>query len=187
MKGSSIGLRAVIVVMMLGARGVGLDAQPSGATEYEVKAAYLYNFGRFIQWPEDIPADQPFEICVVGRDPFGPMLDATLKGASISGRPTAVRRLSKAGEAGGCRIAFVSVSEAGRLKETLTALEGSGVLTVSDIPEFAQRGGAIQFVLAGNKVRFEINLMTAQNAGLVLSSDLLKVAIAIRKTVKAGG
>jgi hypothetical protein len=172
--------------MVVGAMGVrSALAQSPRATEYQVKAAYLYNFGRFVEWPTTA-ADEPFAICVLGRDPFGQILDTTLTGLSIDGKAVVARRIGKAQDGGSCRIVFISVSEASQLKQVLAVFEGRGVLTVSDIPEFAQRGGAIQFVLDGNKVRFEINLAIAQNAGLVLSSDLLKVAVAIRKSVKAG-
>jgi hypothetical protein len=81
-----------------------------------------------------------------------------------------------------CRVLYISASEDGRLKEILAGLDKSGVLTVSDIPQFSQRGGMIQFVLVGNKLRFEVNLTNAQTAGLTLSSDLLKVAVAVRKS-----
>jgi len=91
------------------------------------------------------------------------------------------RRLATPQEAGTCRIVFISVSKIRQLKETPAALERSSELTVSDIPQFAQRGSAIQFVLAENRVRFEINLTIAQSAGLELSSDLLEVAIAVCK------
>jgi hypothetical protein len=165
----------------------GLHAQPPRPTEYQVKAAYLYNFSQFIEWPANASAEDAFAICVLGQDPFGPILDAALAGLSIDGKSVVTRRLAKPQEGTGCRILFISSSEEQRLKETLTALGKNSVLTVSDIPQFAQRGGVIQFVLAGNRVRFEINLTIAQHAGLILSSDLLKVAVAVRKDVRPGG
>ena len=180
-------IRAAIVAGLLTSLAIGETAAQAPATsEYQVKAAYLYNFGRFVQWPAPGAAGEPFTICVLGDDPFGPILDKTLDGAAIGGSAVVARRIGGPGEAGSCHILFISTSEAPQLGETLTRLEKTSVLTVSDLPDFVQRGGVIQFVHAGNRVRFEINLTRAQNAGLVLSSDLLKVAVAVRKTSRSG-
>jgi len=165
-----------------------LRAQQPKASEYQVKATYLYNFGRFVQWPPTSVAAQgdSFPICVIGQDPFGPALDAILAGEAIDGRSVVARRVTKSQEAAYCRVLYISSSEEGRLKELLVGLDKAGVLTVSDIPQFSQRGGMIQFVLTGNKIRFEVNLTNAQTAGLTLSSDLLKVAVAVRKSPQPG-
>lgn len=165
-----------------------LNAQQAKASEYEVKATYLYNFGRFVQWPQEAVAAKgdSFSICVFGQDPFGAVLDTTLSGESINGKAVVAKRVSKPQDALDCRILYISVSEESRLKEILAGLDKSGVLTVSDIPQFSQRGGMIQFVVVGNKIRFEVNLTSAQDAGLTLSSDLLKVAVAVRKSPQPG-
>src|SRR6266850_6998591 len=165
-----------------------LNAQQSKPTEYQVKAAYLYNFGRFVKWPPGLAAGKgdSFPVCVLGRDPFGPILDSTLGGETLDDKPVALRRISKPQEAGECRILFISSTEEKRLKEILVALDESGVLTVSDMPGFTRRGGMIQFVLEGDKVRFEINLASAESARLVLSSELLKVAAAVRRSPRSG-
>jgi hypothetical protein len=158
------------------------------ASEFEVKATYLFNFGRFVQWsPGALSAKgDSFSICVFGQDPFGAVLDTILSGESISGKAVVAKRVSKPQESMDCRVLYISVSEESRLKEILAGLDKAGVLTVSDIPQFSQRGGMIQFVLVGNKIRFEVNLTSAQNAGLTLSSDLLKVAVAVRKSPQPG-
>jgi YfiR/HmsC-like len=165
-----------------------IRAQQSKLPEYEVKAAYLYNFGKFVEWPATANAgkDNSFTICVLGQDPFGPALDAALAGQSIDGKNVVARRLSKAQEAVNCRIVFISSSEESRLKDVLEALDKAAVLTVSDIPQFSTRGGAIQFVLDGKKIRFEVNLSNAAEAGLTLSSELLKVATTVRKNSPSG-
>jgi hypothetical protein len=163
-------------------------AQQAKPGEYQVKAAYLYNFSRFIEWPP-LPAadkDEPFAICVLGKDPFGSVLDATLSGEGIAGQRLVARHLSKPQDALACRILFVGASEEDHLKEILTVLGKSSVLTVSDIPRFSERGGMIEFVLKGDKVRFEVNVSNALDAGLRVSSDLLKVAIAVRKNAQSG-
>jgi hypothetical protein len=160
-----------------------LVAQNSRPTDYDVKAAYLYNFGRFIEWPETVAATQggPFTVCVLGQDPFGPRLDATLAGETIGGKTIVAKRISNADESGNCRILFLSLTDESRLNKIIADLDKKAVLTVSDAPQFVTRGGMIQFVLEGKKVRFEVNLTATQHAGLTLSSELLKVATAVRK------
>jgi hypothetical protein len=163
----------------------GAQQSPS---EYEVKAAYLFNFGRFIEWSDkSMPAKEgAFEICVLGQDPFGATLDTTLAGTSLKGKSVAAKRILKSQDINSCRILFISSSEDGRLKEILDTLQNSNVLTVSDIPGFSQRGGMIQFVVQGSKVRFEINLGSAEEAGLSVSSELLKVATNVRRNPHPG-
>lgn len=179
-------LAATISAVMWAAGGVpdAASAPTSKPTEYQVKAAYLYNFGKFIRWPAATGKNNSFAICVVGRDPFGPTLDATLAGETIDGRKVIPLRLARAQDALECRILFISESESGRLNETLAALGKAGVLTVSDMPQFTQRGGMIQFVLEGDRVRFEVNLSAAQRVGLSPSSELLKVATTVRTAPK---
>jgi YfiR/HmsC-like len=157
-------------------------------TEYQVKAVYLFNFSRFVGWPPQAPSTPPdsFPICVLGKDPFGPALDAALAGENISGKSVVARRVAQPQDAAACRVVYISTSEEGRLKDVLAALDKTGVLTVSDIPRFSQRGGMIQFVLQGDRVRFEVNLTSATEAGLTLSSDLLKVAAAVRRIASPG-
>ena len=164
------------------------QAQQPIASEFRVKAAYLYNFGKFVEWPENnVPEqDQSFKICVLGTDPFGPTLDAALASGSIGGKSVAAKRISKPQDVDSCRILFISSSEEGHLKEVLTALDKASVLTVSDIPRFSQRGGMIGFILDGNRVRFDVNLASAQSARLTLSSELLKVATNVRKDPDRG-
>jgi hypothetical protein len=166
-----------------------LFAQQPKPSEYQVKATYLYNFGRFVKWPDTVPAGKgdTFSVCVLGLDPFGSILDSTLSGEALDGKPVLLRRISKPQDAGECRILFISSTEEKHLKEILTALDESGVLTVSDMPGFTRRGGMIQFVLEGDRIRFEINLTSAESAKLVLSSELLKVAANVRKGNKSGG
>jgi hypothetical protein len=166
-----------------------LHAQQPKANEFQVKAAYLYNFGRFVEWPDQSGTDRSdsFEICVLGADPFGPALDATLAGETIGGKSVMAKRISKPEDVNSCRILFISSSEESHLKEVLAALDKTRVLTVSDIPRFSERGGMIGFVLEGNRVRFDVNLASAQDVGLTLSSELLKVATSVRRDSHPGG
>jgi hypothetical protein len=160
-----------------------LRAQVPKPTEYEVQAAYLSNFGRFVEWPVRAGASErePFYVCVLGQDPFGGILDGALRGETIGGAPLMARRVTGVADAANCRIAYVNPAKDTPLKTVLAALANSNTLTVSDAAGFTQQGGMIQFVLDGNRVRFEINLAAAQRAGLNLSSQLLKVAVAVRR------
>ena len=177
-------LTAVTLAVICAAIGVP-DADPAPLpkpTEYQVKAAYLYNFGKFIRWPAAAGKNGSFAICVLGHDPFGPTLDATLAGETIDGRKVVAMRPARVQDAADCRILFISASENARLDDILAVLGKTGVLTVSDMPQFTQRGGMIQFVLEGDRVRFEVNLGAAQRASLSPSSELLKVATTVRTT-----
>ncbi len=151
--------------------------------EYQVKAAYLYNFGRFVEWPAKATTTKTdsFAICILGEDPFGPALDVTLAGEMIGNQKVAARRISSLRDSVDCRILFISSSEANRLNKVIDALDNSAVLTVSDIPQFSQHRGMIQLVLEENRIRFEVNLTATQHAGLTLSSELLKLATAVRR------
>ena len=155
----------------------------SAPSAYQIEAVYLLNFTKFVSWPAQPPQskDQRFGICVLGTDPFGPALDSTLSGENLHGATLVARRISTPQDIAGCQILFVSSSEESRLKQIFVALDRANVLTVSDIPHFSQRGGMIQFVLAGGKVRFEVNVKNAADAGLTFSSDLLEVAVAVRR------
>jgi hypothetical protein len=179
---------AVVLLALTFFGATGLLAQQPKPSEYQVKATYLYNFGRFVKWPGTVPPGKgdSFSVCVLGQDPFGAILDSTLAGEDLDGKPVVLRRISKPQDAGDCRILFISSAEEKHLKEILTALDESDVLTVSDMPGFARRGGMIQFVLEGDRVRFEINLASAENARLVLSSELLKVASSVKRSGRSG-
>ena len=182
--GRHVWLVSVAIALASGLLAIpGLHAQNSKPTDSQVKAAYLYNFGRFIEWPANVtPAKTgSFNICVLGEDPFGPALDATLAGELIGNQRVVARRITSLHEAGECRILFISSSETNRLNKIIESLDKAAVLTVSDAPQFLQRGGMIQFVSEGNRIRFEVNLTATQRSSLILSSELLKVATAIRR------
>jgi len=153
---------------------------PAPAGHYPLKADLLYNFAKFVEWPaEAFYADNtPFRICVQGDDPFGPDLEPAPK-KRVNGRSVVVQRGTGDDPLAGCHVVFIAVSEAPRLARALSRF-GPGVLTVSDIPGFAERGGTIGFVMERERVRFEINTDAAQRAGLKISSKLLKLAKVVR-------
>ena len=172
---------AVVVCFILALPA--LYGQSLKPTDYDVKAAYLYNFGRFVEWPAKVPVDRsgPFAVCVLGQDPFGPSLDATLAGETIDGKAIVAKRISGTEESGDCQILFLHLADDSRFGKIIAELDKKPILTVSDMPQFIKRGGMIQFVPEEQKVRFEVNLTATQHAGLKLSSELLKVATAVKR------
>ena len=150
-------------------------AQATAPTQDEVEAVYLYNFSKFVTWPATAKSNV-LNVCVLGKDRFGTILDQIVAGETIDGRHLAVRRLDDEHSVQPCAILFIGESEASHLDRDLAAVAKLPILTVSDIPEFMQDGGAIQFVLKENRVRYEVNLNAARRCGIVLSSQLLKVA-----------
>lgn len=165
-----------------------LHAQKSSPTANEIKSAYLYNFGKFVEWPSKAAiAGEFFTICALGDDNFGSTLETTIAGESINGKKVLVKRVAKPQDAVRCHILFISSSQQSRLKEILAELDNTSVLTVSDMPEFTGRGGMIQFVVEANRVRFEVNLTSTERSGLTLSSQLLKVAINVKRSAQPGG
>jgi hypothetical protein len=148
------------------------------ASEYEVKAALLYNFAKFVEWPSTaLPeASSTMELCILGEDPFGTILDQTLQGKIVNGRTLLINRYRELKGLDSCQILFISVSERQRLPQILATLNHLSVLTVSEMERFAQSGGMINFTVAENKVQFEINVGAAERAGLKISSKVLKLA-----------
>src|SRR6266853_175285 len=157
------GLALVITCIVTAASS--LYAQ-KGPTENEVKSAYLYNFGKFVEWPPKATSvGEFFTVCVLGDDTFGATLETTIAGESIEGKKVLVKRVAKPQDAVSCRILFIGSSQHSRVKEILAELDDTSVLTVSDMPEFNRYGGMIQFVVEANRVRFEVNLTSAERSG----------------------
>jgi len=147
----------------------------------EVEAAFLYNFAKFIGWPEAAfdSADAPFVLGVLGTDPVGAAAHELLRGKSIKGRPLVVREVADPEAARGCHLLFFGRDEEDRLEVILAVLRGAPVLVVSDLERFAERGGMIGLVPAGQKIRFAIDAAAARAAGLTLSSQLLDLALPV--------
>lgn len=152
-------------------------APAQSATEYQVKAAFLFNFAKFVEWPADaFPNDAPLQICVLGQDPFGRDFEQVIVDKTVNGHRIEIAHPDGVPQARACQILFIAASEKTHLREILQGLKGASVLTVGDIPGFASLGGAINFVLDDSRVRFEINLKAAELARLKLSARLLTVA-----------
>jgi YfiR/HmsC-like len=146
--------------------------------EYLIKAAYLYKFALFVDWPADAFASRqaPITIGIIGTDPFDTALDRTVQNKRINDRPVVARRLQWNQDLRQCHILFVSASEASRTDEIVARLQGLPVLIVGETPEFAQRVGSIGFAIDQNKVKLEVNLEHAKRARLNISANLLRVA-----------
>ena len=153
------------------------ETSAQGPSEYQVKAAFLYNFVKFVEWPAAaIDPQEPITLCVLGKDPFGDALSRAIEGKSVNGHRIATRRIAEAAKAQSCHVLFVSASESGRAAEIIRAVRSWNVLTVSEIDRFLDRGGMINFVMDGQRVRFQINAKVAIEAGLKISSKLLQLA-----------
>lgn len=173
----SVGKLHRVMAVLCGVLPGLLAAAPSFADaplEYEAKAAYLLNFSRYVNWPA---ADgSPLQVCVIGRDPFGEVLERALQGRSSNGRPLQARRLQQLDEVHGCQLLYISQSEDRNLPAWLPVLQDKPVLTVGESARFIRDGGIINLLLIRNTVRFEINLDAANRAGLKVSSRMLGVA-----------
>jgi hypothetical protein len=153
-------------------------AQSGPPSEYEIKAAFLYNFAKFIEWPTDqfVAPGSPIVIGVVGQDPFDGVLDQTVKDKTINGRSLLIKRSNAVQDLKSCHILFVSPSEKKRLPQIMSGLAQASVLTVSETEQFLQEGGIINFVIENNRVRFDINKGMADRARIRISSKLLGLA-----------
>ncbi|MBI4390128.1 MAG: YfiR family protein [Nitrospinae bacterium] len=156
-------------------------APPSSAQEnpreYAIKAAFIYNFVKFVRWPESaIQPSGALTLCVTGADPFGPLLEKLAEKSRATENKLTVRRGIGPEDAAQCHIVFVGDPDGDRLERVLDAVKGKPVLTVGDAPEFAHKGVAINFFIQDNKVRFEINVGAARRSGLAVSSELLNLA-----------
>ena len=153
-----------------------MRAQQAG--EYELKAAFLFNFLQFAEWPADAfaTAESPIVLGVFGEDPFGRSLDQLVQDAAVNGRRIEVRRYQRAEEIEVCHLLFVNLRNMTRLKAVLAALQGRSILTVGDADGFLEQGGIIQFVMQDERIRLRINLDAATSAHVTLSSKLLRPA-----------
>jgi hypothetical protein len=148
-------------------------AYPQTLTEYRLKAAFLYNFALFTDWPANTGSS--LNLCVYGTDPFGEALDA-LQDKPVGERSLAIRRTRAGAPLAGCQIVFIAPSAIAALPHVLGELQGQAALVVADSPDAARHGAALNMSVAQSKVSFEANLSAARGAGLNLSSKLLRLA-----------
>jgi YfiR/HmsC-like len=173
--------RAALLSLLAILMSLGICAprvQGEAFKEYELKAAFLYNFAQFVDWPlEAFPeADTPLVIGVLGSDPFGATLDTLVQNEVVKNRKLIVRRYRQVEEVDLCHILFVSGSETERFERIFALLKGRPILTVGDTASFAFRGGVIRFLTEKNRIRLRINMKAARAANLTISSKLLRAA-----------
>lgn len=177
MRFGAISLLALGLLMLplTGGDGRAQEAQPS---EYQIKAAFLFNFAKFVEWPPQAfpEATSPLVIGILGDNPFHDDLARTIRNKTIDDHPLLIREFQSPVQATNCHLLFISTSEKKRLPEILQTLRGASVLTVGETDGFTESGGMINFVLKGTKIRFQINKNAATSAGLKISSKLLNLA-----------
>jgi len=160
----------VAVVSVLACLGMFADGPP----EYQVKAAYIYNFAKFVEWPNQSQAKN-LAICVSGSDPFGGVLEGMVQGKVVHGLSVQVKHVGDTGDWDECQILFFGGAGNGRIEAALHRLRGHSILTIGEARSFAERGGMIGLVIENGRVRFEINTAAVEAAHLQISSHLLEV------------
>ena len=170
-------LAAAAVLGLCAVSGQGAAAQ-SRPLEYPVKAAFLHKFGAFVGWPSSAlgPASSPVVLCVAGPDPFGPVLEQSVQGQKVGGRPLRLKRLRAVSASDGCHILYL---RGAAVADGLDAVRGAPVLTVTDAADHGQRG-IVHFVVVDGRVRFQIDDQAAARNGLTVSSKLLSLAVSVR-------
>jgi hypothetical protein len=165
-------LLTLLSLLLTYSRGRAQDSAPS---EYQLKAAFIFNFAKFVEWPPTAFSDakSPFVVGVLGENPFSTDLERALHDKTLNRRPMKAVECRTLEEAKKCHIVFVSASEKTRVRDILKNLGATNILTVSDAEGFIESGGMIAFYREGNKIRFEINDQTAKKAGLKIDSRLL--------------
>jgi hypothetical protein len=177
------GLFMLILVMILAImpafHEAGVHAQ--AAQEYQVKAAFIFNFAKFVEWPPEVLVDKqaPVVLCILGKDPFSDAFEP-LKKRTVEGRRFAVRQVNSVQEVERCQMLYISTSEKDRLPQILKSVRNRHILTISDMKGFSREGGMITLVRDQEKIAMEINLDAARNADLKISSQLLKLATIIK-------
>ena len=158
--------------------GLVAGAESPTPTMHQVQAAFLFNFAKFVTWPDDAfeRSGSALIIGVLGEDPFGAVLEETVRDKTVMGKKLTVKRFVRVQDAVNSHILFLSSSEESHLPQILKWLERATVLTVSDMEEFAERGGMVAFTVEDQKVRFNVNVGAVERVGLKMGSQLLKLA-----------
>ncbi len=177
----------LIIVCFMLSWAQGPYAESTTPREYLIKAGFLYNFAKFVEWPDDAFADSsvPLTLCIIGKDPFGASL-RSVEGETFMGRKLLIRRFSRLRDMDNCHILFISSSERKRLPAILARMKGKQILSVADMKGFARRGGIINLIKVQDRIRFEINVDAARRAGLKISSKLLNLATIVKEDRRSG-
>ena len=172
---------ALALVLVTAASASALRAQTHAPTEeYRLKAAFVYRFPQFVEWPPHaLDGHDQVSLCVTRPNPFGALLQELVAGETLNGRSLAVREIDRPSEVDGCQVLFIAAAETG-VKAVLDAATMHAVLTVGESPRFLDEGGVINLQVIGRRVRFEVSPAAAERVGLRLSSQLLRLAIRVR-------
>jgi hypothetical protein len=172
----------ILLALLLFHLAVGAHAQTS--REDQIKAAFIYNFTKFIEWPAQSFTDgnAAIVIGVLGDSPMAGVLDDVVRGRKVNGRPITVRRIRSAAEAASAHVIFVSATDISYWTQVQAAIETSPIVTVGESPSFIQSGGTINLVVQGDKLRFEINMTAAERSGVKISAQLQKLAAAVQRS-----
>jgi hypothetical protein len=177
---------AIVLVILFSLLGIpwAVGADSPVSKEYQIKAAFLYNFTKFVEWtPQRFPEESsPIVIGILGKNPFGNELEGIVRGRTVNGREIVVKLTESPNQIPVAHVLFVAAGEERRFREVFTSGAGTGVLTVGDSEQTATLGAMINFTMEGNKVRFDINIGAAERAGLKISAQLQKLAKSVRKT-----
>jgi hypothetical protein len=164
------------VICAIGIRSSDVYAQESKPGEYQVKAAFLYNFIKFVEWPDDRNTRTGIiNICVLGENPFDDAFDS-IQGETVGNRKFRIKRFRTRQHIDDCQVLFISRSEREDIENILATVKGLNILTVGDIEGFAQKGVILNFYIENNRVRFEINLNSLRRSGLRISSKVMHLA-----------
>jgi len=153
-------------------------AAAEAALEYRVKAAFLYNFAKFVTWPDSAFPNPtaPVIFCMVGSDPFGELLESTTKDRKVEGRNIEIRRLPEDGVLAGCHLVFTSELDSARMARVLQQATAAKALAIGESEDFLTRGGMVRLLVEEGKVRFDVSTRATDTVGLKVSSQLLKLA-----------
>jgi hypothetical protein len=183
-------LGSLLAFLALAQLAIAPQVQPQDSpSEYQVKAAYLFNFLKFVEWPEEAFPDPlaPIVIGIAGDDPFGSALPQVVMGKTVQGRDLVIRKYRAGEDLRSTHILFISASEKKRVPQIVVSLRGSSVLTVADFNEFLGEGGMIQLYSENNRIRFAIDVDATGRAKLKISSKLLSLARVVGGSGKEGG
>jgi hypothetical protein len=183
------GVRLIVTLLLLLVTNLADGAEPTKFSASEIKGAFLVKFAMFVDWPENAFANarSPIVIGILGDDPFGPSFEAAVSREVAGGHPFVVKRFKELKDVNDCHILFVGNPESQRLPELFERVEKRHILTVGDQERFAHRGGMINFIKEGSKLRFEVNVAAVEAAGLKVSSRLLQLAKPVTTEPTKGG
>ena len=172
----------VLLFFVIFAAGLNCQAQNVQPTKYQIEAAFIFNFARFVDWPTQAftDASSPMVIGVLGKNRFGTDLAQMISGKTIRGHPLQFQECASLTEAARCHVLFISDSEKSRVAKIISGLGNDSVLTVSETDDFIAAGGMINLRIVNDKMRFDINNSAAKSAGLTISSKLLSLAMTVK-------